>query len=190
MKDLFWMYSFRIFIFIFILVYILLNISDKMIVGFVILIVSFLLLYYFKYIINIFKSFGYYWLVILLAIIVAFFVYTKNTVKENRIDSDQIYSFKIVVLRDTIINDVLGTTLGKIVSDDKMNNKLVLITSDLLEEYQIGQVLNINSKITKNKYLSNVFDMIFFGKVDYQLNFPEIKIVKNISGGYFFRSIT
>jgi len=71
-----------------------------------------------------------------------------------------------------------------------MKNKLILISSDILEEFKIGQVLEINAKIEKNKYLANAFDMLFFGRVDYQANFPEIVVNRNVSGGYFFRMVS
>jgi hypothetical protein len=128
-------------------------------------------------------------LVVLLAIVVASFVYLKNTTKKDIVDLDKSYRVKAMVIRDTIINDSFGTTLGRIIEGD-MKNKLVLISSDMTDEFKIGQILSMNSKISKNKYLSNAFDMVFFGRVDYQIDFPKISVVGNTSGLYFIRAIT
>jgi len=125
-------------------------------------------------------------LIIGLSIILAIFVCTRNNTKV--IFEKQ--NLKIVVVRDTILDNEINVTLGKIVNSGIMKGKLIIISSDILTEFKIGQVLNIYSKIEKNKYLANPFDMVFFGKVDYQASFPEVEIIGNISGNYFFRMIS
>ncbi len=168
--------------------YILCNIIDKSVIGFAILGLIFLVMYYRRYLKEIFNKNSWYYFVIILSIVLAIFVYTGSIRKNVIIEGSKI--IQVLVMRDTILGNEINTTLGKIISEEKMKNKLILISSDILEEFKIGQVLEINSKIEKNKYMANAFDMLYFGRVDYQASFPEIVVNRNVSGGYFFRLVS
>lgn len=187
MKNLTLMYLFRVFVVGLVFTYVLCNITDKSVIGFTVLGLIFLAIYYWKYLKELFNKNGWYYFVIILSIVLAVFVYSKNIRKDVIVGDSQI--LQVLAIRDTILDNEINTTLGKIISEGKMKNKLILISSDILEEFKIGQVLEINSKIEKNKYMANVFDMLFFGRVDYQASFPEIVVNRNVSGGYFFRMV-
>ncbi len=188
MKNLTLMYLFRVFVVGLVFTYILCNIADRIVIGFLILGLMFLGAYYWKYLKEIFKKNSWYYFIIILSMVLAIFVYIKNIRKEIRIEGSRV--IQVLVIRDTILDSEVNTTLGKVVGDSDMKNKLILISSDMLEEFKIGQVLEINAKIEKNKYLANAFDMLFFGRVDYQASFPEIVVSRNVSGGYFFRMVS
>lgn len=186
MKELSLMYALRIFVGVLVVAYILLFVP-KAIVGVILLALGFMLLYYRKYLREIFKRNSYYYLLIVLAIIIAIFVYSKGN---NKIFALEEQDIKVMIIRDTIPENEINLTLGKVISDGKIKNKLIIISSSMLDGYKIGQVVRINSKIEKNKYLTSPFDMIFFGRVDYQASFPEVEKIGIMSGGYFFKVVT
>jgi hypothetical protein len=147
------------------------------------------LFYYRKYFKKIFKENSYYCWVIVLAIILAVFIYARN------IDKDKItlvgeQNVKILIIRDTVLDGEANKTLGKIISEGKLKNKLILMATDMFTDLRIGQIVVINSKIEENKYMANVFDVLFFGRVDYQTSFPKIEVVDKINGFYFSKMIS
>jgi len=175
MKDLFLMYMLRVFVLGLILFYILLNIQNKIIRVFVLGLFVFLLCYYWKYLKLILKPTSYYILIIILSFFIASFIYSKNSkiYNDNNFASD---TYKILIIRDTIANDSINLTLGKVLGGN-LKGKLLIIQTDLIDDFKMGDILETKSIVKTNSTMANSFDMLFFGKINYQLKFPELRIV-------------
>jgi hypothetical protein len=179
MKDLLLMYILRVFILSLILFYTLLNIQNKIIRVFALGLFIFILCYYWKYLKLILKPTSYYVLIITLSFLIASFIYAKNN--KTNYDSLAREKYRILVIRDTIANDSINLTLGKIL-DGNLKEKLLIIQTDLLYGFKMGDILETESVVKTNNTMSNSFDMLFFGKINYQLKFPELKVIGRQNG--------
>lgn len=135
------------------------------------------------------NPFAYYLVVMIVAIFIATVFYNKQNyiVKRNY---DLIpRSYDILILRDTVINDGFNASLGKIVSND-LKNKLVLVRTEAVDEFKMGDVIRVNTSLKENKSKANYFDAMFFGKVHYQINFVEVEKVGKIEFNLFLKFIS
>ncbi len=114
---------------------------------------------------------------IFLALISAFFVFRlHNTKYENELHDSKV-DLRMVVVRPSVVSGEHNITLGRIVNEGSFRDKYILIRSDLFESYEINQILFANAKIQRHKNKSVPFDLLFFGKVFYQIGFEKIEVV-------------
>jgi len=123
------------------------------------------------------------------AIFIATVFYNKQNyiVKRNYDLAPRVY--EILILRDTILNDTFNVSLGKIVSND-LKNKLVLIRTELVDEFKMGDIVKVSTSLEENKNKANYFDAMFFGKVHYQINFVEVEKIDKIEFNLFLKFIS
>jgi len=100
-------------------------------------------------------------------------VYDINTNKKIVLSKE---ISKILIIRDTINGDSYNLTLGKIL-EGNLKKKLVVIYTDIFNEFELGDIVETKAFLKRNSNRINSFDMMFLGKIDYKLDFPELKIV-------------
>jgi len=113
-----------------------------------------------------------------LAFLFANIIYIKNNKKIEIIENNN--TNKILIIRDTIKGDNSNLALGKVLNG-KLKNKLVVIYTDIDHEFRINQMITTNSKIKIANSNITSFDMMFFGNVNYQLNFPKVLNTEDIN---------
>lgn len=114
---------------------------------------------------------------VVLALISAFLIYKKHNFEDNHILSDTSGKYKILVIRSSVLHDDYNVTLGKILNEGDLQNKYVLIRSDLHQTYDISQKILVDTRLEISKNQSVPFDFFFFGKVFYQINFQNIELL-------------
>ncbi|MFA5230631.1 MAG: hypothetical protein WC422_04650 [Candidatus Paceibacterota bacterium] len=104
--------------------------------------------------------------------LVIFIFQTSKTEREICLVTDG-QNYQVRVIRDTILQNDINVTLGKVQSDC-LKGKLVLIRSSIDEVFKIDDVLITAKPPEFKSNMYSPFDMIFFGKINYQLNFVAI----------------
>lgn len=89
-------------------------------------------------------------------------------------------TYRLMVVRDTILQNDINVTLGRI-QNGCFKNELVLIRSELDMSFKINDILLVHGNLKNNINKSNPFDMIFFGKVNYQFNFETIQKIDHLN---------
>lgn len=178
MKNLIFMYIFRFFVICSILFYINFTIENLTIRIVLWINVIVLVSYYFKNLRIILKPISYFIFMAFLAFLFANIIYIKNNKKIEIIENNN--TNKILIIRDTIKGDNSNLALGKVLNG-KLKNKLVVIYTDIDHEFRINQMITTNSKIKIANSNITSFDMMFFGNVNYQLNFPKVLNTEDIN---------
>lgn len=137
------------------------------------ILILFLIVYYYKYLKLIIKPVWLFILTVLLAWGVVKGILLINQSKKICLNREN-QPYQILVIRDTILQNDINITLGKI-QNHCLKNELILIRSGIDEEFKINDVLSTMSIPKDNSNKSNPFDMLFFGRVNYQLNFVTIE---------------
>jgi len=109
----------------------------------------------------------------------AIFIFQHNQPAKKICLADNNQNYQVRVIRDTVLQNDINVTLSKIQSGC-LKGELVLIRSGIDEVFDIDDVLVTAVPPQRNDNMFNPFDMIFFGKVNYQLNFADINKVYQI----------
>lgn len=188
MKSLLGMYLFRTLVMSLIGFYIWFNITEAVIKWLVLAIIMGIIIYYWNYLKLLAKPIWLFGIIIVLSGLFASYLKT-NDIQKTKCLNDKTEVYQIYVLRDTVLQNDFNITLGRI-KNGCLKNELVLIRSSIDESFQINDVLSTISIPKLNVNKSNPFDMMFFGKINYQLNFAKIESVYKTDNRSFQKSIS
>lgn len=167
--------------------YVLLNINNVFIKVFVLSLLCILVLYYWKYICNIFNPIVWYILIFIIScLLIVFISFKEKNVKECNWNGS---SYDILIIRESINNGDFNSSLGKIASND-CKGMLVMIRSSVDDTYLLGDKIRVEGGLEKNNGRSNYFDSIFFGRVKYQLNFIDVEFLEKTEANWFVKFIS
>lgn len=108
-----------------------------------------------------------------LTFLLAIFIFQPSTVRKNACINNDSQNYQLRIIRDTILQNDINVTLGK-VQNGCLAGQLVLIRSGIDDSFNIGEVIQTAVTPKANDNMANPFDMMFFGRVNYQLNFVDI----------------
>ncbi len=179
MKHLLVMYVLRTFVISLLSFYVWINIEEMVLKWLVAIVIILVISYYWYYLKPLIKPFWIFGLTIILAIWLAIFIFQHNQPAKKICLADNNQNYQVRVIRDTVLQNDINVTLSKIQSGC-LKGELVLIRSGIDEVFDIDDVLVTAVPPQRNDNMFNPFDMIFFGKVNYQLNFADINKVYQI----------
>ncbi|MDD3808600.1 MAG: hypothetical protein PHG49_03825 [Candidatus Pacebacteria bacterium] len=178
---------FRFFVVCLVGTYVLLSIHNIFVKVFILFLLFVLILYYWKYICNIFYPAVYYILVLGVVFFLIGFIFLKEEkVKECKLSGN---GYDILIIREAVNNGDFNSSLGKVMSGD-CKDMLVMIRSSVDEVYLLGDKIHIKSGLEENNSKSNYFDSIFFGRVKYQLNFIDAEVTGKAEVNLFLQFIS
>lgn len=173
MKNLLTMYLFRTFVISLLGFYIWINVDEVVLKCFLAIVIIFIISYFWHYLKPLMKPFWLFGLITIFVILLVIFIFqTSKTEREICLVTDG-QNYQVRVIRDTILQNDINVTLGKVQSDC-LKGKLVLIRSSIDEVFKIDDVLITAKPPEFKSNMYSPFDMIFFGKINYQLNFVAI----------------
>ena len=189
MKNLLTMYLFRTFVISLLGFYIWINVDEVVLKCFLAIVIIFIISYFWHYLKPLMKPFWLFGLITIFVILLAIFIFQTGKIDREICLVTDGQNYQIRVIRDTISQNDINVTLGKVQSDC-LKGKLVLIRSSIDEVFKIDDVLITAKPPEFKSNMYSPFDMIFFGKINYQLNFAIINNIYQVDNISFQKSIS
>lgn len=123
-----------------------------------------------------------YVLVFVLTVLICLIVFKVETKKKVFVFGD---TNRVVVIRESLNSIDYNLTLVR-----SLNNKEnILLKTKIFERYKINDVLVLEGMVKENKTKFNPFDILIFNRINYKIDYPNVKFDSKIDGFNFWKAI-
>lgn len=188
MKNLLGMYIFRAGVISWLSGYIWINIENTILKWLILMIGALMISYYWNDLKPLIHPIWLWGIMMTVTFLLAIFIFKPSTTQEIACKTNDHQNYQLRIIRDTILQNDINVTLGK-VQNGCLAGQLVLIRSGIDDSFNIDDVIQTAVTPKANDNMTNPFDMMFFGRVNYQLNFVDINKVYQTNHWSLFKII-